>query len=104
MEATVMGLSVLLSSQFQPTSVSALGKCPALKSYVTSSDGIIAGDLTKLFYQVRHITNYETMNKVTGLSEDLADAKETRVYFYSPYGVYYQWMTKFSYLPADMQK
>lgn len=104
MEATAKGLSVLLSSQFQPTSVSALGNCPALKSYVSSTDGIIAGDLTKLFYQVRHITNYETMNKVTGLGEDLADAKEARVYFYSPYGVYYQWMTKFSYLPVDMQK
>ncbi len=104
LEKTVQGLTKLLSPEFQVASSGALGNCPALKTSVASADGVIKNDFVTLFYQLQHITNYNKMSEVTGLTEELKDAKETRVCFYSPFGIYYKWMSEYSYLPAEMQK
>ena len=65
-------------------------------------------NFTELFYRLTHITNYGTMEEVTGNLPQIAtggaiDAGEYRPIFYSPYGIYYLWMEAYQYLPANMQ-
>ena len=55
------------------------------------------------FYQLTHITHYETMDKYSQIGFAASEVKESRVTLYSPFGIYYLWMEAYQYLPADMQ-
>lgn len=62
----------------------------------------------ELFYQLTHITNYGTTEKVLGASPAISEMSvyeydEFRTLLYSPYGIYYLWMEAYQYLPADMK-
>ena len=62
----------------------------------------------ELFYQLKHITKYSTMEEVLGGIQKIPEMaefeyEEFRPVSYSPYGIYYLWMEAYQYLPADMK-
>lgn len=69
----------------------------------TLKNGLVQNNFSQLFYQLGHITNYETMDKISATGLSASEVKEARVLFYSPYGIYYLWMEAYEYLPADMK-
>lgn len=107
LEVMVNDLSVLLNTEEEFVSLEkALPNCNTkLKNFVKDSNGLINSNMRTLFYQLGHITNYDTMDKVAeyGLVANEVGEKRRQVYFYSPYGIYYLWMEAYQYLPADMQ-
>lgn len=107
LEKMVSDLSVLLNTEEEFTTLEkALPDCNTkLKNFVKDSNGLIKGNMRTLFYQLGHITNYSTMDKVAeyGLVANEVGEKIRQVYFYSPYGIYYLWMEAYQYLPADMK-
>ena len=110
LEQMVKDLGVLLNTEQEYLSLAkALPNCqkenPALKKYVEDSNGLIQGKLKQLFYQLGHITNYNTMDQVAEYILPATEVGERirQVYFYSPYGIYYLWMQEYQYLPTSMQ-
>ena len=110
LEQMVKDLGVLLNTEQEYLSLAkALPNCqkenPTLKKYVEDSNGLIQGKLKQLFYQLGHITNYNTMDQVAEYILPATEVGERirQVYFYSPYGIYYLWMQEYQYLPTSMQ-
>ena len=107
LEKMVSDLSVILNTEEEYVSLyKALPDCNAkLKKFFEDPNGLIKNNMRTLFYQLGHITNYNTMDQVAayGLTANEVGEKIRQVYFYSPYGIYYLWMEAYQYLPADMQ-
>lgn len=105
LEAVVKDLQVLLSTTKQATAKDLT--TDAVKTFASDKSGIIGGDYKTLYYQVRHIVNQEPMDVVEKTAdpdwkdEPLKDIREKRIYYYSPVGIYYQWLNKAAYLPAN---
>ena len=81
------------------------GVYDAFVEVVGNPDSIVSEkNFKELFYQLTHITNYGTMEEVTGTLYTVSEIKdEYRPIIYSPYGIYYLWMEAYQYLPADMK-
>lgn len=101
--AVVADFAILLSTETLPSN--SAWNSELVKAYVADENGMINGDLKTLYYQVRHMTNYQTMDEVlkaedSGWTPDKING-ETKVYYYSPFGIYYLWLQEYSYLPAQ---
>ena len=120
LEQMVKDLGVLLNTEQEYRSLfKALPNCqkenPALYKYIkgeieamkkSDKDNEAEGRyLKEIFYQISHVTNYSTMDKVADsiLTATEVGEKIRQVYFYSPYGIYYLWMEAYGYLPSGTQ-
>ncbi len=103
LEAVVADFAILLSTEKLPSNGDLNSEL--VKAYVADADGMVHGDLQTLYYQIRHITNYQKMDEVlkaenSGWTSEKING-ETKVYYYSPFGIYYQWLQEYSYMPAQ---
>ena len=107
LEQMVSDLSVLMNTEEEYVSLyKALPNCNTkLKKFFEDQNGLIKNNMRTFFYQLGHITNYNTMDQVAeyGLVANEVGEKTRQVYFYSPYGIYYLWMQEYQYLPTSMQ-
>ena len=107
LEQMVKDLSVLMNTEEEYLSLyKALPNCNAkLKKFFEDQNGLVKNNMRTFFYQLGHITNYNTMDQVAeyGLVATEVGEKIRQVYFYSPYGIYYLWMQEYQYLPTSMQ-
>ncbi|MBQ8310856.1 MAG: hypothetical protein IJX80_07590 [Clostridia bacterium] len=100
--AVVNDLKILLSTTKQASAKDL--QTDAVKAL--ASGEIIDDDYATLYYQVRHIINRDPMNEVeknaneSWTEESLKGIREKRIYYYSPFGIYYQWLNEYAYLPA----
>ena len=105
LEAVVKDLQTLLSTTKQASEKSLTTE--AVKKLASDKNGVIGGDYATLYYQVRHIVNSEAMDVVEKTAnpewtaESLKGIREKRIYYYSPFGIYYQWLNEYAYLPAN---
>lgn len=101
--AVVEDLKVLLSTKKQASEKDL--KTDAVKAFATGE--FINKDFATLYYQVRHIVNVDSMDVVEKAAnpewtaEPLKGIRETPIYYYSPFGLYYQWLNEYAYLPAN---
>ena len=85
-------LAVALSTK-QAASAEMFGADSALlASLADTENGVVKGDFAALLYNLQRITSYTAMPKAPADGES-ADS------FYSPFGVYYEWMKANAYLP-----
>jgi len=101
--AVIDDLKILLSTTKQASEKDL--KTDAVKALATGE--IIGGDYATLYYQIRHIVNEDAMNDVEKAAnpewteESLKGIREKRIYYYSPFGIYCQWLSEYAYLPAN---
>ncbi len=105
LETLVSCLELMLSGTSHVSSGDLNNIDKNLANELTAMANTVAGNntgLNTLFNRMRHIINYETMDIVTGETNSWPDktGPETYVYYDSPYGIYYQWLEAYGYLPS----
>lgn len=100
-ETLVNDLCVLLNTT-TPVSVNDAGE-PVLQSDAlvqTVMNGVVGGDFETLYKNLCHMTSSATMQDPEDPDADvIEELGESRIYYFSPFGIYYTWAEKNGYLP-----
>ncbi len=101
METMVTSLRALLNTKAVAT-VDDISASQALVDSVTDTEsGVVKGDFALLLYRLQRLTSVAKMAELPPVTdaEEGETAGQTVPTYYSPYGIYHQWMVKFKYLP-----
>ena len=59
-------------------------------------------NIATMYANIAHMTSVGTMQNPDAPENDvIEELGENRVYYYSPAGIYYLWLTEYGYLPKE---
>ncbi|MBQ8416858.1 MAG: hypothetical protein IJX13_08210, partial [Clostridia bacterium] len=92
--ALVEELRVALNTELAISAEAFTPDSALLASLNDTENGVVKGDFATLLYSLQRITSYTAMPKTPA-----EDGETDEATFYSPFGVYYEWMKANGYLP-----